>query len=482
MQDQRLLNEFERAILSEILLNPLTYDEICDDINASDFSFELHAHMFRAFGALKLKNLSITSELVCEEMQKSLPKVTIDDITLIQRSLPIGKVDDYIRQVKEHSIKQKLIMLSNHIREQSIRDEVYAAQILSEAEKKIYELGMNTYQEDFKTLDIVAQSTMQLIIDNKRKMGAVKGIDTGFRELNIATTGFNAGELVIIGARPSMGKTALILSMALKAISAEKGVAFFSLEMPSEQIMLRMISARSRIPLQVLRSGDMSDKEIENLQMAMNDIVEHKNFYIDDNPHLTLNGLRSKLRKLKNKDSSISIVFIDYLQLMSEVKGMRESARHEIVSEISRGLKLLARELDMPIIALSQLNRSLDSRDDKRPILSDLRESGAIEQDADIILFLYRDEVYKERESKQRIARARSAKNRGDNNQEIEEPYKAPPKEEAELIIAKNRNGETKTVNVYFNKRYTLFEDKDEDKDMARAESVRYDDGAMPNF
>ncbi len=464
MQDLDI--KIERVVLSAILFSPDKFDEICDIIKADDFSLPLHVAMFKACESLRKGDITITPELVCNEMSKSI-QVTLDDIVYIASESPIADIDSYVDIIKNSSIKRRLFSLASFIRDESLKEQSKAIDVLEEIEKRVYTLSLQDSNSDFKTSQEVIESTLQKIKDNKSKVGILKGIDTGFRELNYVTTGFNVGELIIIGARPSMGKTALILSMALKIVSSGKGVAIFSLEMPAEQLMTRMLSAKSRIPLQNVRSGNMDDNEFSKLTMIAQELCE-KNLYINDSSYLTLSALRTNLRKLKAKDTSISIVMIDYLQLMAGVNSANSVARHEIIAEISRGLKNLARELNIPIVALSQLNRSLESRDDKRPILSDLRESGSIEQDADVIIFLYRDEVYKVRESRQRIANQKK-QNKQDSNIKIDDIYIPPQIEKAELILAKNRNGETKHIDIQYNGKFTLFEDIDEERDTSMA-------------
>lgn len=243
--------------------------------------------------------------------------------------------------------------------------------------------------------------------------------------------------------------TALVLNMALRAIERNEGVAFFSLEMPAEQLMLRMLSAKTSIPLQSLRVGDLIDEQWSQLSAAV-DELSRKKLFVDDGGYATIHHVRSKLRKLKGRHPEISMAVIDYLQLMS---GEGREGRQQEVSEISRGLKQLARELQIPIIALSQLNRSLESRENKRPMLSDLRESGAIEQDADIILFVYRDDVYREAKEKEKEMKARA------EGKEYSSDFRKKPEEEAEIIIGKQRNGPTGTVELVFQKKYTRFVD-----------------------
>ena len=262
--------------------------------------------------------------------------------------------------------------------------------------------------------------------------------------------------------------TALVLNMALKAIERGEGVAFFSLEMPAEQLMLRVLSAKTSIPLQALRVGDLRDEQWSQLAAAVTETSKQK-LFVDDGGYATIHHIRSKLRKLKSQHPEISIAFIDYLQLMSG-DGGREGRQQEI-SEISRGLKQLARELEMPIVALSQLNRSLEARDNKRPMLSDLRESGAIEQDADIILFVYRDDVYREAIEKEREMRAKS------EGKEYKSEFSKKSEEDTELIIGKQRNGPTGTVDLVFQKRFTRFVDANKGGDAAF--EIVYEEGNM---
>ena len=487
---QELDSKIERVVLSAILFSPDKFDEICDSLVAQDFSLPLHVEMFKACENLHRNETPITPEFLCIEMQKSM-KVSLDDIALIAAESPIADIDTYVKMIKNSSIKRNLFSPASFMRDESMKPDSIAQNILADIEQKVYALSIQDTNNAFKNAYEVVESTMRLIKENQAKHGALKGINTGFSELNNATTGFNAGELIVIGARPAMGKTALILSMTLKILSSQKGVAIFSLEMPAEQLMTRMLSAKSMVPLQNVRSGSMDDNEFTKLSKSAQELCE-THIYIDDNPHLSLAGLRTKLRKLKIKDPSVSIVMIDYLQLMSGMSNANAAARHEIIAEISRGLKNLARELKIPIVALSQLNRALELRDDKRPIMSDLRESGSIEQDADVILFLYRDEVYKERESRNRIAKQKKSKSE-DSSVEIEEQYKAPEVHEAELILAKNRNGETRTIKIEYNSKYTLFVDRNEEREIKMAaqsntaligdvQTINLNDGVLPKF
>ncbi|MFK5975562.1 MAG: replicative DNA helicase [Sulfurovum sp.] len=260
--------------------------------------------------------------------------------------------------------------------------------------------------------------------------------------------------------------TALVLNIALKAIERDEGVAFFSLEMPAEQLMLRLLSAKTSIPLQALRVGDLRDEQWSQLSVATQELSTKK-LFVDDGGYATIHHVRSKLRKLKSQHPEITIAIIDYLQLMS---GEGKEGRQQEVSEISRGLKQLARELQIPIVALSQLNRGVEARDNKRPMLSDLRESGSIEQDADIVMFVYRDDVYREAQEKEREMKAKA------EGKEYESKFKKKMDEEAEIIIGKQRNGPTGTVDLIFQKNFTRFVDASH----APAFEVEYEDEDIP--
>jgi replicative DNA helicase len=357
----------------------------------------------------------------------------------------------YLGEIKAKSTKRALATLATEIKKVTIEDDLPAIDFMNLVEKKLYEITQDSTNEDFRESKEITLAMMDEI-ERLKALGNSKliGTDTGFRNLNDKTSGFGRGDLVIIAARPAMGKTALVLNMALKAIERSEGVAFFSLEMPAEQLMLRMLSAKTSIPLQALRVGDLKDDQWSQFSAAVDDI-SRKKLFVDDGGYATIHHVRSKLRKLKSQHPEITLAIIDYLQLMSG-DGGREGRQQEI-SEISRGLKQLARELDLPIVALSQLNRSLESRENKRPMLSDLRESGAIEQDADIILFVYRDDVYREAKEKEKEMKAKA------EGKEYKSEFRKKSEEDAEIIIGKQRNGPTGTVDLVFQKSFTRFVD-----------------------
>lgn len=464
MQDNQIIN-IEAQILSTILhFGKDIFESVYDFLRASDFSLHLHSCIFKACERLLNENSTIDENTVCLEMQKDM-KINLDDIMPIISLSPLSNLETYIKMIKENAIKRELKNLAGFIHKESTSPQNSSDMILDSIESKIFALSMHKDTEGFVKGKEAVIKAIEHIKRVKELQNILIGTDTGFKELNEITTGFNKGELIVIGARPSMGKTALILSMILKTLASGRGVALFNLEMSITELMLRMLSAHSRIPMQDIRKGRLDDREMSKLSQASQYLCSKDSFYIDDGHNLTLSNLRSKLRRLKSQDSNISIAFIDYLQLMQPDKS-KNLPRHEEIAEISRGLKKLARELEIPIVTLAQLNRSLEYRDDKRPILSDLKESGSIEQDADIIMFLYRDEVYKEREHKHRAASARKqgAQGTGGDKQGGTQiaPYIIPQVEDVELIVAKNRNGEIRTIKVKFEKQYTAFIDIEE--------------------
>jgi replicative DNA helicase len=401
-----------------------------------------------------------------EFIRKRVDSKDVDDSILLEilSANPITNTLAYVREIKDGSVKRELATLATTIKKVAIEEEVSANEALDTIQGELYKISTDSATSELKDMATVTGDTLSYI-EKMKKMGNkhLIGETTGFEALDRRTTGFNAGDLIIIAARPAMGKTALVLNMALKNVEQGKGVIFFSLEMPAEQLMLRMLSAKTSIPLQNLRKGDMDDQQWSNLSGAFDDL-NTKKLFVDDGGSVNINQLRARVRKLaQNESNNIKLVIIDYLQLM---QGTGNKDRHQEVSDISRGLKMLAREMKIPIIALSQLNRGLENRPDKRPMLSDLRESGAIEQDADIIMFVYRDDVYKERDE------ARKEKEAKDKGEDYKSKFINKPVEEAEVIIGKQRNGPIGTVKLDFQKALTRFVDKENDHNHAPIEMV----------
>ena len=402
---------------------------------------------------LSKNNLPIESEIL---LSKKPPhkKITQEELLEILALNPIANIEAYIAEIKEASIKRELQTLANFLREKSLDNNQNATEIIDEVARKLSDVSLGKAESNVYGAEQIASGVIDYLIELKnRGNNVVVGLDTGFRELNRLTTGFNNGDLIIIGARPSMGKTTFVLNLAQHILDSHKGVVIFSLEMPYLQLGMRMLSAKASIALQNLRTANLTNEELSKLTEVA-DKMALQPLHIVDASSLSIAQLKGSLRRLKRQHPEISIAIIDYLQLMNGGKG--EQSKQLEIAEISRGLKMLARELEMPIVALSQLNRLLESRDDKRPTLSDLRDSGAIEQDADVILFLYREDIYKKREDKERYARLKKEGKEKDFKPEHQEREIEP----TEVIVAKNRNGEVKTIEIQFNKRYTRFEDK----------------------
>ncbi|HRM99793.1 MAG TPA: replicative DNA helicase, partial [Aliarcobacter cryaerophilus] len=398
----------ERAVLSSIFFNPEELEDILGVLKPKDFYLPAHKAIFEAIVKLHSEDMPIDEDFVRNRVDK---KEVNDGVLLeILSANPITNTAAYVKEIKDASVKRELATLATTIKKVAIEDEISANEALDTIQGELYKISTNSATSELKDMQTVTSDTLAYI-EKMKKLGNkyLIGQTTGFEALDKKTTGFNEGDLVIIAARPAMGKTALVLNMALKNVERGKGVIFFSLEMPAEQLMLRMLAAKTSIPLQNLRKGDMDDKEWSILSAAFDDL-NSKKLFVDDGGSININQLRARVRKLAQiQENNISLVVIDYLQLM---QGLGNKDRHQEVSDISRGLKMLARELKIPIVALSQLNRGLESRPDKRPMLSDLRESGAIEQDADIIMFVYRDDVYKERDE---ARKEKEAKDKGED-------------------------------------------------------------------
>jgi replicative DNA helicase len=442
----------ERAVLSSILFSPEIIEDVLGVLKPTDFYLPAHQKIFATMQLLHSQDLPIDEEFIRTKIKqnKSSIEKDFDDSILIEilSANPISNTSAYIEQIKDSAVKRELASLANSIKKVAIEDELPSSEALDFVQNELYKISVNSASSELKDMAVITNETISYI-KRMKEMGNkfLTGETTGFDDLDRRTTGFNGGDLVIVAARPAMGKTAFTLNMALKNVELGKGVIIFSLEMPSEQLMLRLLSAKTSISLQNLRKGDLDDMQWSRLTAALEDL-RTKKLFVDDGGSVNINQLRARVRKLaSNPDNKISMVIIDYLQLMT---GSGKD-RHLEVSEISRGLKMLARELKIPVIALSQLNRGLENRPDKRPMLSDLRESGAIEQDADIIMFVYRDDVYKEREE------ARKEKEAKDKGQEYKSAFVNKPEEEAEIIIGKQRNGPIGTVKLIFQKNYTRF-------------------------
>ncbi len=428
----------ERAVLGSLLLNDERLDSVIELLVPYDFYVTAHRIIYEAILRIAQRKQRLDTVTLHDELIKHGHLQAAGDIAYIlslQEDIPaLGLLVQHARIVKEKSVLRELIGSAT-----SIITNCYAQQdkdietVLDEAEKTIFNISAKRSTQSFVQLTIWLKKTFQHLSELKVHARGITGIPSGYKKLDELTSGFQKSDLIVLAARPAMGKTALALNLAHYATRCGITVGFFSLEMSGEQLALRLLSCESRIPHQQIRTAAISSEEWMGLTHAAGQLAERK-FFVDDSALQSIMDVRMKARKLK-LEHDLQFLVIDYLQLIRGHKNYEN--RHQEVSEISRSLKALAKELDIPILALSQLSRAVDSRMDKRPLLSDLRESGAIEQDADVIMFLYRDSVY---------------------NQDTEDPLGA------ELIIGKQRNGPTGTVNLTFQKELTLFEDGEYDE------------------
>lgn len=438
----------ERSVLNSIIFEPSQFEEVEAKLQLDDFYLPAHQEIYTAMLELHRESQPIDEEFIKKRL--NVKKRFDEGVMLdILSSNPISNTIAYVQEIKDKAVKRKLLTLTTEIKRVTVEEDLPSLEVIDIVEKKLYEITQSNENIDFKDAPSVTFDTMEYIKEMKARGNSVLvGVDTGFAELNKMTTGFGKGDLIIIAARPAMGKTSFALNIVLNQMQLGNGVAFFSLEMPAEQLMLRLLSAHTSIFLQKLRVGDLNDEEWSRLNSSL-EMMNNSKLFVDDGAGVTINQLRSKLRKLKSQHPEIQMAVIDYLQIMQTAGRDRQAE----VSEISRGLKMLARELEMPIIALSQLNRGVESRNDKRPMLSDIRESGAIEQDADIIMFVYRDDVYLYKEEKEREKAAKA------EGKEFTATYIEKEEEEAEIIIGKQRNGPTGHVKLLFQKKLTRFVD-----------------------
>ncbi|EOX1264574.1 replicative DNA helicase [Campylobacter upsaliensis] len=440
--------DLERMILSSCLLGGgEVYANIAGDIEIKDFSLKAHQDIFKA-----IVSCVNAGEPIGLSFLKKYGKLDEQILNEIIATPSMINISAYAKELREKSIKRQLLSFA-HLLPSRISANRAVSEISDELSKDIFTIISRVNSADIKNVneilgELLEEFKRQKSLENKH----IIGLESGFSELDDKTKGFKGGELIIVAARPGMGKTTLCLNFIDNVLRQNKGVVMFSLEMPGIQIMQRLLTSKTSIPLQKIITADLNDDEWDRVSDACNYYAKTQ-FFLYDSGYASITDIRAILRRLKAQEDDISLCVVDYIGLMMSHSNF--SDRHLQVSEISRGLKLLARELDMPIIALSQLNRSLENRSNKRPMLSDLRESGAIEQDADTILFVYRDEVYREQEEKERENKAKA------EGKEYHPNFVPNPRQEnAEIIIGKNRNGPVGTTEVEFQKENSRFVDK----------------------
>lgn len=428
--------EAEQSVLGGLMLDASVFDAVCEIVSEGDFYKAGHRLIFHAMLHLVEQNHPIDVLTVSEELNH---REELDDVggfeyltdlaTNVAGSANIGA---YARIIRERSTLRQLIRAANDISKASFSPgELGSDELLQLAEKRLLEIAEDRPKEGgFEGVNSLLKQTVTKIDQLFRTDSDLTGLSTGLTELDERTAGWQPGEMIILAARPSMGKTALALNFVEASVMTQaKPTLIFSMEMPSDSLVMRMLSSIGRIDQGRIRSGKLQEDDWPKLEAAARKLKD-KLLFIDDTPGLTPSDVRARVKRIAREHGNPGMIMLDYLQLM-QVAGSTEGRTQEI-SEISRSLKALAKEYECPVIALSQLNRSVESRPNKRPMNSDLRESGAIEQDADVILFIYRDEYYNE---------------------------DSPDKGLAELIIGKQRNGEIGTCRAAFVGKYTRFED-----------------------
>ena len=440
--------EAEQSVIGAMFLSKYAINRATEELYPELFYLDSHAKIFEVIKDLADNKKPIDITTVIEELntKKYLDKIGgVEYLTEIVNSVPsAANVDYYIEIVRDKAILRRLIDVSTEITTSSYDAIGSTNEILDNAEKQILTVIKNRKGGEFKSIQQVVSKAQSMLEELAAQEGNITGIATGFHDLDNLTSGLHGSEFIVIAARPAMGKTAFALNLATNiAINSGKTVALFNLEMSAEQLAMRMISSLGQIEGSKIRSGALEERDWEGVNEAISALADAK-MYIDDTPGLTASEIRAKCRRLASSDEGLGIVIIDYLQLLSG-SARYAGNRQQEVGEISRLLKTMALELNVPVIALAQLSRAVELRDDKRPIMSDLRESGSIEQDADIVGFLYRDDYYNKKAAIH------------------------PDISLSELIIAKHRNGATDTIELLFKRNvstFTNYEKKVDEEDI----------------
>ncbi|TEW53892.1 replicative DNA helicase [Psychromonas sp. RZ22] len=431
--------EAEQAVIGGLLLDNDTWSDVSERVVDRDFYTRAHRLIFSTIEKLSSNDVPVDIVTLSEKLEDTQELEGIGGIAylaeLLQNTPSAANINNYADIVRERAIVRELIGVANDIAEAGYDTEGRdSAELLDFAETKVFQIAeaRSNQNEGPQPIKDILKETVAKIDDLcKNPRDGITGLSSGYNDLDQMTTGFQPGDLIIVAARPSMGKTTFAMNLAEHAaLNADKPTIIFSLEMPSDQIMNRMLASLGRIDQGKIRTGQLDENDWASLSSTMSILLDRGKMFIDDSSGLTPTELRSRARRIARDHGGVSMIMVDYLQLM-RVPSLSENRTLEI-SEISRSLKALAKELRCPVIALSQLNRGLEQRADKRPINSDLRESGAIEQDADLIMFIYRDEVYHEESEHKGIA---------------------------EIIIGKQRNGPIGKVRLTFQGRYSRFDD-----------------------
>jgi replicative DNA helicase len=424
--------EAEESVLGGVLLDNEAFDRVADVIRPEDFYVERHARVYAAMGSLSENAQPMDAVTVAERMRQRGDLERIGGVAFLlelsERVPTAANVEHYAAIVKEKATMRRLIRASTDIIERAYDTGTETDESVDRAEQAIFEISEQARRSGPIRIDSLVVESLAKIDTLIAHQSAVTGVPSAYEDLDRLTAGFQPSDLIIVAGRPSMGKTAFCLNIAANvALHANTGVAVFSLEMSADQLVMRMLCSLAQLDLARVRVGQIQDREYKKIAMAVGDLAEAP-IYIDDTPALSVMELRARARRLRrDPTANLGLIVVDYLQLMH---GRGEDSREQEISNISRSLKALAKELSLPIIALSQLNRQVELRADKKPVMADLRESGAIEQDADVIAFIYRDEVY--------------------HHDTVDAGI-------AEIIIAKQRNGPTGQVRLAFRKEFALF-------------------------
>lgn len=466
--------EAEQAVLAAVLMNNRALERVSEFLKAEHFSHPAHQEIYKL--AERQFSAGIPFDIITAknylEQQGTLESVGgVDYLAeLSGAGATVVNVEQYGRIVYENALRRDLINLGQSITDNAFIEDLDnpVSRQIEMAEQKLFEMATaGASEREISSIATALQSALQEAEIAYKADGQLSGLTTGLTALDKSISGLHHSDLIIIAGRPAMGKTTLAMNIAFNAASAisygranpqyKGAVAFFSLEMSSSQLAARVLSSQSKIPASAMREGNLTDEDMLKMSQYSN-AIGNVPLYIDDTPGMSVPMIRTRARRLARKCGGIALIVIDYLQLMTSPGGKRNDNRVQEISEITRGLKMLAKELDVPVIALSQLSRSVESRDDKRPQLADLRESGSIEQDADIVMFTYREEYYLEnRDPSQRLS--------GNANANIIESYNKRlerARDRADIIIGKNRHGRPETVRTAFYGNYSLFDNLDE--------------------
>jgi replicative DNA helicase len=427
--------EAEESVLGAMLLSPVAVGTVSEILDASDFYRESHAKMYRAALSLWSKGEPVDAITLVNELDERAeldPAGGQARVAELAALVPAASnVEHYALIVKEMATLRGLIRAGQEIVRLGQEREGEVSDLVDRAEQIVFELGQKRATSDFSHIETLLKESFERITHLYEAGAEITGVPSGYRELDLMTSGFQPGNLIILAARPSMGKSGLGLCMAANlGVRHQTPVALFTLEMSKSEVTQRMMCSEAKVESQRLRTGRLAPDDWPRLTAACDRLMKAP-IYVDDAGSISIMELRSKARRLKSREPALGLIVVDYLQLMASDRNVE--SRVQEVSQISRALKVLARELEVPILAMSQLSRAVEQRHDKRPILSDLRDSGSIEQDADLVFFIYRDEYYLGEESDQQGI--------------------------AEVILAKHRNGPTGTVKLSWLRRYAKFAD-----------------------